>query len=228
MPGLTADTHIVAVDGPAAAGKTTTSLIIAKRYGLRYLESGRAYRLMAYLALRHGVQLDNESGLVTLYRSIFGNQATAGTVFEETERYGDSLRSVEVTRAVSKVSGMPALRTRITELIRSWAASASGGVVEGRDIGTTVFPRAAVKFYLTAAPEVRAQRRAADETDRAYQDVLADVLRRDHADRSRTASPLRPAHDSIVIDTSRLSVAAVVATMVHRCDEMGFATVCGA
>lgn len=228
MPGLTANTHIVAVDGPAAAGKTTTSLIIAKRYGLKYLESGRAYRLMAYLALCNGVRLDNESALVALYRSVFGNQATASMVFEETERHGDSLRSPDVTRAVSKVSGMPALRTRITELIRSWAASASGGVVEGRDIGTTVFPRAAVKFFLTAAPDVRAQRRAADEVGRAYQDVLADVLRRDDADRNRTASPLRPAQDSIVIDTSHLSVDAVVTMMAHRCDEVGFATVHGA
>ena len=118
--------------------------------------------------------------------------------------------------AVSSVSG---LRIHITGLIRSWAAAACGSIIEGRDIGTTVFPSAVVKFYLTAAPEVRARRRVADEPGRPYQDVLVDVLRRDHADETRKASPLRPAPDSVLIDTSDLSVEAVVAAMTRRCDE---------
>lgn len=222
------DNHIVAIDGPAAAGKTTTSLILAARYGLRYLESGTAYRLMAYLALRRGVRPDDENGVVALYQSLFGNRRDVGAMFEEGDRHARALRSPEVTRAVSTVSRLPELRLRITDLIRSWATASLGGVVEGRDIGTIVFPTAVVKFYLTAAPEVRARRRVADEFGRTYQEVLADVLRRDHADETRKASPLRPASGSVVIDTSDLSVDEVVAKMTDRCDSAGFAKMPGA
>jgi cytidylate kinase len=213
--------RIVAVDGPAAAGKTTASLILASKYRIRYLESGRAYRLMAYLALRAGIRPDDENALIGLYQSHFGTFGAKGHVIEDGARYGESLRSSDVSRAVSTVSSIPLLRKEITEAIRSWATDQGSSIIEGRDIGTTVFPAATVKFYLTAAPEVRAQRRVADELGRAYRDVLADVVRRDEADTTRSASPLRPAPDSIVIDTSHMTMDQVISTMSRECTEAG-------
>ncbi|HYS38278.1 MAG TPA: (d)CMP kinase [Pseudonocardiaceae bacterium] len=209
-------THIVAVDGPAAAGKTTTSLILAKRYGLSYLESGRAYRIMAYLALRAGVALDDEKALITLFRARFGTPDTRSRLLAEGAADENSLRGPDVSRAVSAVSRLPVLRAEITELIRRWALDQDRSIVEGRDIGTAVFPTAPVKFYLTADPEVRALRRVSGEPGSTYQDVLADITRRDHADTTRTASPLLPANDAIIIDTSRLDVRQVVDRMAEN------------
>lgn len=217
--------NIVTVDGPAAAGKTTTSLILARMYGLNYLESGRAYRVMAYLALQNRASLDDENALVRLYRSLFGSPETSRRMFDETSRYGDSLRTPAVDHAVSRVSRMSALRAEITDMIRKWVVSKGDCVVEGRDIGTVVFPKAPVKFYLTAAPEIRARRRFVDEPDRTFEDVLADVMRRDDADRGRKASPLIPAADSLIIDTSRCSVRDVVALMAKKCAAVGFSTI---
>jgi cytidylate kinase len=214
--------RIVAVDGPAAAGKTTTAVELAARYGLRYLESGLAYRLMAYLALRYQVRLDNEKALVGLYQRFFGTPDTRADMFHESSRYGALLRDPQVDHAVSKVASMPALRREITQLIRSWAAAGQGSCVEGRDIGTTVFPSATVKFFLTAAPEVRARRRTAERKNDSYERILADVLRRDEADERRATSPLVPATDSVVIDTSGLTVDQVVTTMLTECRQAGF------
>lgn len=211
--------HVVAVDGPAAAGKTTASLVLAKKYRLEYLESGQAYRLMAYLALRDGIQPDEEDAILRLYRSIFGSSGKKQVIIEGAN-YGRVLREPEVTRAVSKVSSIPMLRAEITEAIRSWSDN-QASIVEGRDIGTTVFPAATVKFYLTAEADVRARRRLADEVGRTYQNVLADVIRRDQADITRSASPLRPAQDSIVIDTSRMTIGQVVSKMSQECLRAG-------
>jgi CMP/dCMP kinase len=205
-------THIVAVDGPAAAGKTTTSTILARRYGLSYLESGRAYRVMAYLALRADVSLDDETALIALYRARFGTGRTLAAGVDDE----NSLRGPEVSRAVSAVSRLPMLRAEITDLIRRWALDQEGSIIEGRDIGTAVFPRAAVKFFLTADPEVRAWRRVSDESGRSYQEVLADIIRRDHADTTRKASPLLPANDAVIIDTSQLDVSQVVDRMAQN------------
>jgi cytidylate kinase len=213
--------HVVAVDGPAAAGKTTASLVLARTFGLSYLESGLAYRLVAYLAQRHKVPVDDEKALIRLCRSLLGTTEEQRRIFEEAKQYNDVLRSRDVTRSVSSVSSMPGLRARITDLIRSWVMSRGNSVVEGRDIGTTVFPAATVKFYLTADPEVRARRRADDEGGRSYRDVLADVLRRDEADMSRATSPLTPAPDSVMIDTGPLSVDQVVAAMSKVCTDFG-------
>jgi cytidylate kinase len=107
------------------------------------------------------------------------------------------------------------LRAEITDLIRQWALDQNGSIVEGRDIGTAVFPTAAVKFFLTADPQVRARRRVSDEPGRAYQEVLADIERRDHADTTRKTSPLSPANDAVIIDTSQLGVDQVVDRMAQ-------------
>jgi cytidylate kinase len=215
--------HIIAVDGPAAAGKTTTSRVLSTHYGLRYLESGMAYRFMAYAALRRGINLDDGTALVRLYSALVDASGSSQSLFEESRRHADELRSREVSRAVSAVSRLPELRATITGLIRSWARTARGSVVEGRDIGTTVFPTAAAKFFLTAAPDVRAERRWANEGGTSYREILDDILRRDDADSSRKVSPLKPAGDATVIDTSDLTIEEVLSRMTRRCDDAGLA-----
>jgi cytidylate kinase len=202
---------IVAVDGPAAAGKTTTSRALSTHYELRYLESGTAYRFIAYLALRDGVDLDDGPALVRL---------CSDRLFENSQEHFDELRGAEVSGAAAVVSRLPELRAVVRELVRSWAMLGGGGVVAGRDIGTVVFPSAAAKFYLTAAPEIRAERRWANEGG-GFQDILDDIVRRDAADRTRAVSLLRPADDAMVIDTSDLTVAEVLSLMMRRCEEVG-------
>lgn len=213
--------HIVAVDGPAAAGKTTTSRALSARYGLRYLESGIAYRFMAYMALRRDIDVDDGDALLRLYSALVESPESSQNLFEESRRHADALRSREVSKAVSAVSRRPELRGVITNLIRSWASVARGSVIEGRDIGTTVFPSAGVKFFLTAAPDVRARRRWKKESGADYREILDDILRRDAADSSRAVSPLTPADDSLVIDTSDLTVDQVLSRMTQRCDAVG-------
>jgi len=132
---------------------------------------------------------------------------------------GRVLRQLDVTHAVSLVARVPGLRSKLTSLTRSWAAGRGKScIIEGRDIGTTVFPDAPVKFYLTAEPEVRALRRVKQEGG-SYEVILKDVLRRDDADMTRQDSPLRPAEDAVLIDTTWLSINQVVEQMLSRCYE---------
>jgi cytidylate kinase len=181
-----------------------------------------AYRFMAYMALRRDVDVDDGDALLRLYSTLVDSSESSQNLFQESRRHAGALRSPEVSRAVSAVSRLPQLRTVITDMIRSWASVATGSVVEGRDIGTVVFPSAEVKFFLTAAPDVRARRRWQNETDADYQEILDDIHRRDAADSSRKVSPLKPADDSLVIDTSDLTVDQVLTYMARRCDDVGF------
>ncbi|WP_181320207.1 (d)CMP kinase [Saccharothrix carnea] len=213
---------VVAVDGPAAAGKTTTCLALAGTFGLKYLESGRTYRLLAFEALRRSVSVDDESAVVSLCEELIESSRTAGLLEVDRHDAGD-LRSRAVNVAVSAVAKFPELRRRVTELVRVWAGAQGRCVVEGRDIGTVVFPAAPVKFYLTATPEARAARRVVQERAGSYEDVLRDVMRRDEADMSRTASPLVPADDAVVIDTTDLAVTQVVDLMASLCRRRGVA-----
>lgn len=206
--------HIVAVDGPAAAGKTTTSRALSTHYDLRYLEIGMAYRFMAYLALRHGVDIDDRRALIRLCSALVIGSGTDQRSFEESREHADELRGPEVSRAVSAVSRLPELRALSMELIRSWAGMGGGSVVEGRDIGTVVFPSARAKFYLTAAPEIRAERRWANEGG-GFQDILDDIVRCDAAENNR------PAENAMVLDTSDLTMSEVLSLMMRRCEEVG-------
>ncbi|MEU4445023.1 (d)CMP kinase [Actinosynnema sp. NPDC050801] len=213
---------VVAVDGPAAAGKTTTCLALADTFGLKYLESGRTYRLLAFEALRRSISVDDESAVVSLCEELIKSNRTTGLLEVDRHDVGD-LRSGAVNIAVSAVAKFPELRRRVTELVRVWAGAQGGCVVEGRDIGTVVFPAAPIKFYLTATPEARAARRVVQERAGSYEDVLRDVVRRDEADMSRAASPLVPADDAVVIDTTDLAVHQVVDLMTSLCRRCGVA-----
>ncbi|MFC4083320.1 (d)CMP kinase [Amycolatopsis samaneae] len=209
----------MAVDGPAAAGKTTASLRLARAFGMSYLESGRAYRVLAYEALRNNINPTDQAAMLALCAAV-GGRSRAELLGLNRYTSGE-LRTTEVGRVVSAVAKIAELRTRVTNTLRAWAAGNRRSIVEGRDIGTVVFPSAALKFYLTASVETRAARRVAQEESGTYQEVLADVLRRDQADLTRAASPLRQAPDAILIDTTTLTVDQVVDRMSHRCRDVG-------
>ncbi|WP_394614500.1 (d)CMP kinase [Lentzea sp. JNUCC 0626] len=208
---------VVAVDGPAAAGKTTTCLALAERFGLGYLESGRTYRLIAFEALSRGLSTGDQESVVGLCDELVHESQDQDLLTSERYR-GVDLRSPAVNVAVSDVARIGELRRRVTQLVRLWAARQGRCIVEGRDIGTVVFPDALIKFYLTASAEVRAHRRVEQERRGSYEDVLKDVIRRDEADMSRTVSPLVPADDAINIDTTDLTLDEVLGRMTSVCD----------
>lgn len=211
---------VVAVDGPAAAGKTTTCLALSKSFDLRYLESGRTYRIIAFEALQRDIPVENATKVTGLCDELI--TASRSVSLLTSDRYAqDNLRAARVNVAVSAVAKIAEVRQRVTSLIRLWAGAQPRCVIEGRDIGTTIFPAATVKFYLTAKPEVRAMRRVRQERAASYEHVLDDVIRRDEADMSRTTSPLIPAEDAIRIDTTELTVEQVLRLMTSACRDRG-------
>jgi cytidylate kinase len=197
-------------------GKSTVARAVARLLGLYHLDTGSTYRAATAAVLRAGVRPDDAAAV----DAVVARADIAyldGDVCLDGELLGDELRSEEVTAAVSAVSAIPDVRERIVEVQRAWVRERGGGaVVEGRDIGTVVFPEAAVKIYLTARPEIRAARRAGDaETSgKPVDEIAAELAERDRKDSTREASPLRPAADAVVIDTSDLTVEEVVAQVL--------------
>ncbi|MEV6907787.1 (d)CMP kinase [Amycolatopsis sp. NPDC051071] len=222
MPGQRVST-VVAVDGPAAAGKTTTCRALAESFDLRYLESGRTYRIIAFEALQREIPVGNAHEITELCDELIVESRSAELL--TSERYApDRLREAPVNVAVSAVARIADVRRRVTSLIRVWAETQTHCVIEGRDIGTAIFPSASLKFFLTATPEVRALRRMRQEHADTYKNVLKDVIRRDEADMSRAASPLVAAEDAIRIDTSELTLDQVVGQMSSACRKRGLET----
>jgi len=203
---------LVAIDGPAGSGKSSVARAVAERLGVFNLNTGAAYRAAALLALRESVDLADGEGLAGLARRVDldpeGASIDGGRVGE------GELRSPEVSAAASKVSAHPSLREVLLPVQRAAAEKArakGGAVVEGRDIGTVVLPDAELKVYLSAAPEERARRRAYQtgregELDR----IKAAIARRDRQDSEREVSPLRPAPEAVVLDTTSLSLEEVI------------------
>ncbi|GAA1964580.1 (d)CMP kinase [Amycolatopsis minnesotensis] len=222
MPSDNVKSSVVSVDGPAAAGKTTTSLAVAEIFDMKYLESGRAYRVLAYEALRSGVDPTDPKKMVALCSKISRGDRVSELLGLNRYTAGE-LRSLAVGRTVSKVAGIAELRRRVTNSVHIWAAGNRRSIVEGRDIGTVVFPTAVPKFYLTASAETRARRRLAQEGSGSLKEVFEDVVRRDRADTTRSASPLVPASDAIIIDTTELSIEQVVDRMAEACGASGLA-----
>lgn len=203
---------IVAIDGPSGAGKSTVAKAVAKELGFSCLDTGAMYRAIAWRALQDGVALDDESGLGAIARTYdiaFGHvegDPVPRRVFIGDDEVTDAIRTAEIDRAVSPVSAAPAVREALLDQQRR-IGNAGDYVVEGRDIGTVVFPDAAVKVFLTASDEERAHRRVRQNVDRGigsidYDEVLADLRRRDAADSSRATAPLRPADDAVHIDST--------------------------
>lgn len=202
--------RVIAIDGPAGSGKSTVAKAVSARTGLLYLDTGAMYRSVAFAALRAGVDPDEVEPVANLARDLTLEQTDDGRVIVDGADATIEIRGPEVTRAVSIVAANPQVRKEMRSRQREWAATHGGGVMEGRDIGTVVFPEAMLKVYLDAHPEVRASRRSKEVADLSYETVATDLARRDALDQGREDSPLREAADAVVIDTSHLSVDEIV------------------
>ncbi|HEY8527215.1 MAG TPA: (d)CMP kinase [Acidimicrobiales bacterium] len=200
---------VIAIDGPAGSGKSTVARGLARHLGLDYLDTGAMYRAVTFAALRRGIDPADAEPTAELARSVDIEVSTEGVWVDGVDATIE-IRGPEVSRAVSLVAANPAVREELVRRQREWTAKRGGGVVEGRDIGTVVFPDADLKVYLTARPEVRAERRAAEITQLDYETVAADLARRDALDQGRADSPLRQAEDAVEIDTSDLTVEEII------------------
>jgi CMP/dCMP kinase len=211
--------RVVAVDGPSGSGKSTVARATAERLGLQTLDTGAMYRAVTLAVLDAGVPLGDEDACAKVAEHASIDVTPASTRLDGRDVTA-AIRGPDVTAAVSFVSAHPAVRRHLVERQRDWVARHGGGVVEGRDIGTVVFPDAPVKVFLTASDDERARRRQLDESaaerDIDVDAVRAALARRDHLDSSRAVSPLRAADDAIRIDTTKRSVAEVVEAIVSR------------
>lgn len=206
---------IVAIDGPAGVGKSTVARRLADAVGLEYLDTGAMYRAVTFALLARGLDPADEDDAARTASQIDLRMDPDGTVIVDGIDATTQIRGPEVTRAVSEVAAVAAVRTELVSRQREWARRRGGGVLEGRDIGSVVFPDAPFKIYLSARPEVRASRRAKEVTDLDYDAVAADLARRDTFDSGRSVSPLTRADNSIEVDTSDLSIDAVVKLLVE-------------
>jgi len=205
---------IVAIDGPAGSGKSTVARKLAERLGVRYLDTGAMYRAVAFAALRRGLDPEDEEAVGRVAERLELRVDEDGVSVDGVDA-SIEIRGPEVTRAVSAVAANPLVRRELVRRQRDWVADGGGAaVVEGRDIGTVVFPDARLKAFLTARLDVRADRRQREVTDLEYEAVAADLARRDTLDSDRALDPLARAPDAVVIDTSDRSVAELVEELV--------------
>jgi cytidylate kinase len=213
------DVTIIAIDGPGGSGKSTVARHLADRLGLEVLDTGAMYRAVAFAALRQGIDPADDEPVAHL---VDGLELTMGegTVLVDGVDATIEIRGPEVTRAVSLVAANPAVRSELRSRQREWAATRPGGVVEGRDIGTVVFPDATLKVFLTARADVRAERRSQEVSDLDYETVAADLARRDTLDEGRDDSPLAQADDAVVLDTSGMSIDEVVDALVAELERV--------
>ncbi len=209
---------VIAIDGPGGSGKSTVARHLAERLGLGYLDTGAMYRAVAFAALRRGIDPSDTEPVAHLVGALDLEMSDAGVVVDGVDATIE-IRGPEVTRAVSLVAANPAVRAELRSRQREWAVGRSGAVVEGRDIGTVVFPDADLKVFLTARADVRAERRSQEVSDLDYETVAADLARRDTLDEGREDSPLAQADDALVLDTSGMSIEEVVASLVAALEE---------
>jgi cytidylate kinase len=207
--------RVVAIDGPAGSGKSTVARRLAHRLDLDYLDTGAMYRAVAFAALRRGIDPSDPEPVARMARTL------EITVDEHTVTVDGvdatiEIRGPEVTRAVSAVAANAEVRADLVRRQREWAERRGGGVIEGRDIGTVVFPDAELKAYLTARLDVRAARRHREVADMDYEAVVADMARRDTFDSERVADPLLPASDAVAVDTSERTVDEIVDDLAMR------------
>lgn len=190
---------IVAIDGPAASGKGTLARRLAQHFGLHHLDTGLTYRAVAHALLQAGLPLDNEELAETVAANIDLGALDANVLADH-----------EIGEAASKVAVMPLVRVALVNAQRDFSARPPGAVLDGRDIGTVVCPDAPIKLFVTASPQVRAARRHAEITAKGgsarLEDILADIERRDARDMGRADSPLKPAQDAYLIDTSAMDI----------------------
>jgi len=200
---------VVAIDGPAGAGKSTVGRAVAHRLGLGYLDTGAMYRAVAFAALRRGIPVAADALVADLARHLALTVSDEGVVMVDGVDATTAIRGREVTEAVSAVAANTPVREELRARQRQWAAARGGGVIEGRDIGTVVFPDATLKLFITASARVRAERRVS-EIGGALDDVEASINERDRRDITRVDGPLRAADGAVVVDTTGLGIDSVV------------------
>ncbi|MBI2718511.1 MAG: (d)CMP kinase [Rhizobiales bacterium] len=194
---------IIAVDGPAAAGKGTVARALARHFGYHFLDTGSLYRMVAFALLRARQDASDVAA------------ATAAARGLNPQGFRDEdLRTEEVAAAASVVAAIPSVRAALLDLQRAFVRKGPGAVLDGRDIGTVVCPEAEVKLFITASPEVRARRRQLELGSDSYDAVLAEIRARDERDRNRAAAPLVHAADAVVIDTSEMNIDEAVAAAI--------------
>lgn len=213
---------ILAVDGPSGTGKSTTCRALAKQLDAKYIDTGAMYRVATLAVMRHGVDPADKQAVISATANLpleVSDDPDSTQVLFDGADVSRIIREDEVTQNVSAVSAIPEVRENLVALQRTLAQRAHRAIVEGRDIGTVVLADAPAKAFMTASAEVRAQRRH-DQNEKAgiasdFKSVLADVQRRDAADSSRATSPLRPADDATIVDTSDMSPEDVVQALIN-------------
>jgi cytidylate kinase len=211
---------IIAVDGPAGSGKSTVSKEIAKRIGITFLDSGALYRTCAYIGIKYNVSGDELVETVKNSKMIFGER---GELFVTTngklEDVSKKIRTPQIAEEVPKVAAMEDIRTEVTEKLREMSKSTSV-IMDGRDIGTHVFPNADYKFFLKATSKERAKRRLKDyqaqDIDMKLEDIIAEIEERDKIDSEREHAPLKKAKDAIEIDTTHLTIEEVISIIASK------------
>ena len=207
---------IIAIDGPAGSGKSTIAKLIAKKHSLTYLDTGAMYRMVAFFSLENNVDLNDELSVKKMMEEIrldINNEQ----FMVNNKDVSKEIRTPEITRIVSKIASIKQIRENLVQLQRE-IAKGKNSILDGRDIGTVVFPNADLKIFLIASPEERAKRRMKDYemkgiNEESYEEVLSALKHRDHIDMTREESPLKKAEKSIEIDSSNLSI-------VEICDEI--------
>ena len=202
----------IAIDGPAGAGKSTIAKAVAKRLGIIYLDTGAMYRSVAYYVLEHGADVNDERAVEALLPGIVMDiryENGMQQIYVSGKNVTPYLREPHMSKAASDVSALPCVRYKMVELQREFAAS-HDVVLDGRDIGTFVLPDANCKFFMTASPEERAKRRFKELTEKGsvctFEEVLADINKRDYNDSHRAVAPLKQAEDAVRIDTTDMSI----------------------
>ena len=208
--------HVIAIDGPAGAGKSTIAKALAERLGLQYLDTGAMYRAITFAAVQRGIDVDDRTAVAALAREVPLDIGRVTVVVDGIDAT-TAIRRPDITAAVSSVASNSEVRAELRARQRAWADARGGGVIEGRDIGSVVFPDADLKLYLTASPRVRAERRVA-EAGGDVDEIERAIAVRDRSDSSRADSPLKEADNSVTVDTTGLTITEVLDRIVELLD----------
>ena len=209
--------RVVAIDGPAGAGKSTIAKLLAARVGIPYLDTGAMYRAVTVAALDRGIALTDEHALGDLARSVEVFVGRHNVLLDGVD-VTEQIRSAEINAVVSHVATNSIVRTHLRESQREWVARMGGGIVEGRDIATVVFPEACAKIFLTASARERARRRV-EQAGGDIDEVERSIVERDARDASRTDGPMIAAPDAVVVDTTGLTIDEVIETLARLVEE---------
>lgn len=202
------DSFIVTIDGPAGSGKSTIAKMIAKKYNFTYLDTGAMYRMIALYVIRHNIDLENKKEIEEMLKNV-KLDIQGNTFYLNGEDVSEAIRTPEVSKIVSPVAAIKEVRVKLVDMQRE-TSFGKRIILDGRDMGTTVFPKADVKIFLIASPEIRAKRRLKEYDEKGiaatYEEVLESIKERDYIDSTRKESPLVKAQDAHEIDSSKLNI----------------------